>query len=250
MKRILLACVAALALSSPARADCPDMPTAARFAMALLERRMPTPFAIASDADARCAQDRLVAFLAQPWGDISGIALAAEATPPLRGVLLHANLRERSGPTLDAGYAVQPAIAPGLLLRLDAQGSAVAASPYLALLDLAALAGGTDARSRIAGNLGLRLGVVGPEGALPAMVPDAVLQSDGSTIAALPRLGLAAEPQAMIDGLARDRAAEGRPLRDGELVALLAAPAPVVPRAGETWRLSVPGLGAVAVTLR
>lgn len=250
MKRILLACVAALALAAPVRADCPDMPTAARFAMALLERRMPTPFDLTSDADARCAQDRLVAFLAQPWGDISGIALAAEAMPPVPGVLLHANLRERSGPTLDAGYATRPAIAAGLLLRLDAQGQVAAASPYLALLDLSALAGGTDARARLAGNLGLRLGVVGPEGTLPATAPDALLQADGSTMAALPSLGLAAPPQALIDALARDRAAAGRPLRDGELVAVLAAPAPIPPRAGETWRLSVPGLGAVAVAFR
>lgn len=248
MSRILLACLALLAL--PARAECPDMATAARFAMALLERRPPTPFAIASDAEARCAQDRLVAFLAQPWGDISGIALAAEALPAMQGVLLHANLRERSGPTLDAGYAARPAIAPGLLLRLDAQGSVAAASPYLALLDLTAMAGGTDARARIAGNLGLRLGVVGPEGALPATAPDALLQADGSTVAALSRLGLAAEPQALVDALARDRAAAGRPLRDGELVAVLAAPAPIAPRAGENWRLSVPGLGAVSVAFR
>lgn len=250
MKRILLACLAALALPAHARADCPDMPTTARFAMALLERRIPTPFALASDADARCAQDRLVAFLAQPWGDISGIALAAEALPPVPGVLLHATLRERSGPTLDAGYAARPAIAAGLLLRLDAQGRAVAASPYLALLDLAALAGGTDARSRLAGNLGLRLGVVGPEGALPAAAPDALLQADGSTVAALPRLGLAATPQALVTALAQERAAAGRPLREGELVALLAAPTPIAPRAGETWRLSIPGLGAVVVNFR
>ena len=39
-------------------------------------------------------------------------------------------------------------------------------------------------------------------------------------------------------------------LDDAEIAALLAAPAPVAPRAGETWRLSAPGLGAVGVTFR
>lgn len=244
-----LALVALLA-AAPARADCPDLPTAARFAQALFERRIPAPFDVATDTEARCAQQRLVAFLAQPWGDVSGIALAASDLPPLRGALLHANLRERSGATIDAGFGARPAVAPGILLRIGATGEPVAASPFIALLDLAALAGGTDAVARIAGNLGLRLGVVGPEGALPATAPDALLQADGSTVAALPRLGLAAPPADLIADLARDMANQGRPLRPGELVALLADPAPFTPRAGETWRLSIPGLGAVAVNFR
>ncbi|HWT08923.1 MAG TPA: hypothetical protein VN329_07145 [Roseomonas sp.] len=250
MKRILPTCAAVLALAAPARADCPDMATVARFARALLERGVPQPFVLATPADTRCAQDRLVAMLAQPWGDISGPALAAESLPPLRGSLLHATLRERSGATLEARFGARPAIAPGILVRVNAEGRAVAASPYLALLDLAALAGGTDATARIAGNLGLRLGVVGPEAPMPDTVPDALLQADGGTVAALPRLGIAAPPQALLDALARDLAAEGRPLRGGEVVALLAAAAPMAPRPGESWRLSVEGLGVVVANFR
>ena len=239
-----LALVALLA-AAPARADCPDLPTAARFAMALLERRTPAPFDVTTDTEAQCAQQKLVAFLAQPWGDVSGIALAAEDLPPLEGVLFFANLRAHSGATIDAGYAVRPAVAPGLLLRIGRDGEPVSASPYLALLDLAALAGGTDAVARIAGNLGLRLGVVGSEGPLPAAAPEALLQANGSTLAALPRLGLAAPPADLVADLARDRRLAGRPLREGELVALLAEPSAISPRAGETWRLSIPGMGAV-----
>jgi hypothetical protein len=250
MKRVMLACVAALALAAPARADCPDMPTVARFARALLERGSPTPFAVTTPAETRCAQDRLVAMLAQPWGDIEGVALAAETLPPLRGALLHAALRESSGATLEARFGARPAVAPGVLVRVNAEGRAVTASPYIALLDLAALAGGTDTTARIAGNLGLRLGVVGPEKPLPEAVPDALLQADGSTVASLERLGIAAPPQALIDALARDLAAEGRPFLGGEQVALLAAAAPLAPRPGETWRLSVAGLGAVVVNFR
>ena len=250
MKRILLACAAVLALAAPARADCPDMATVARFARALLERGVPQPFILATPADTRCAQDRLVAMLAQPWGDVEGVVLAAETLPPLRGALLHAALRESSGATLEARFGARPAVAPGVLLRVNGEGRAVAVSPYLALLDLAALAGGTDASARIAGNLGLRLGVVGPEAPLPDAVPDGLLQVDGGTVAALPRLGLAAAPQALVAPLARDLLAEGRPLRGGELVALLAAPAPMAPRPGETWRLSIEGVGAVVLNFR
>lgn len=250
MKRTVLACVAALALATPARAECPDMATVARFARALLDRGTPTPFAVTTPAETRCAQDRLVAMLAQPWGDVEGVALAAETLPPLRGALLHATLRESSGATLEARFGAHPAIAPGVLVRVNAEGRAVSVSPYIALLDLAALAGGTDATARLAGNLGLRLGVVGPEEPMPETAPDALLQADGSTIASLPRLGIAAPPQTLIDALARDLAAEGRPLRGGEQVALLAAVAPMAPRPGETWRLSVPGLGAVVVNFR
>ena len=250
MKRILLAYAAALALATPARADCPDMATVARFARALLEREVPQPFTLATPADTRCAQDRLLSMLAQPWGDVVGVALAAETLPPLRGALLHATLRESSGATLEARFGARPAVAPGVLLRVNDAGRAVAISPYLALLDLAALAGGGDATARVAGNLGLRLGVVGPEAPLPDAPPDGLLQVDGGTVAALPRLGIAAPPQALIDPLARDLLAEGRPLRGGELVALLAAPAPMAPRPGETWRLSIEGVGAVVLNFR
>lgn len=241
---------AVLLAAAPAQAACPDMATAARFAQALLERREPAPFPGLAPAEARCAQDRLVAMLAQPWGDVSGHALAAESLPPLRGVLFHANLREASGATLAARFGARPAVAPGLLVTMGADGRPATARPYLALLDLAALAGGQDATTRIAGNLGLRLGVLGAEVPLPVEAPDAVLQADGSVVASLPRLGLAAPVAELLAGVARDLAAEGRVLRPGERVALLGPAAPLAPRAGETWRLSAAELGAVSVTFR
>lgn len=244
--------VSGLLAAGPAAAACPDLPSVARFAMAVLERRVPLPFPDLAEADARCAQDRLVATLAQPWGDVVGHALAAEALPPLRGALVFATLRARTGATIEAGYAARPAVAPGLLLSMGEDGRIAAAAPYLALLDLA-LVPAPGRAARIAGNLGLRLGVVGPETAVadPAsLAAEAVLQSDGSVFASLPALGLAAPPAALVAALDRDLAASGRRLRPSEHVALLGAPAPVPPRAGETWRLSIPGLGAVAVAFR
>ncbi|MBR0652049.1 hypothetical protein GXW78_20475 [Roseomonas terrae] len=239
----------ALAAAAPARAACPDVATVARFAAALIERGTPAPFGVTDEAEALCAQDRLVALLAQPWGDVSGYAIAAGATPPLRGLLYFATLRERSGATIEARYAARPAIAPGLLLHIGAGGQVEAVSPYLALLDLAATPGDGPV-ARVAGNLGLRLGVVGPATRLaaPAQVPSATLQADGSVLAGV--LGLASPPAELLQALARSLAAEGRPLRADETVALLGPAAPVAPRPGETWRLSVEGLGAVVVNFR
>lgn len=263
--RLITASLAAILLTrAPALAACPDTATVARFALALLERRTPAPFGVTTPEEARCAQDRLVALLAQPWGDVEGFAIAGDASPPLRGALFHATLRERSGATLEAHYGERPAIAPGLLLRMgrDVTGAATpasvlahveVASPYLALLDLAAMPEGGGSLQRIAGNLGLRLGVVGdarPVSDAATFDADMTLQADGSVVASLPGLGLATPALGLLAHLARDMAAEGRPLRAGEYVALLAAPAPFAPRAGETWRLSVTGLGAVSVDFR
>lgn len=239
---------------------CPEIAEVARFARALLERRVPQPFAPGTDIG--CAQQRLVGMLAQPWGDIEGIALAAEVTPPLRGALFHANFRERSGATIEAAYAARPAIAPALLLTIGREGAEAAAdplahvatvAPFLVLLDLAAMPGGMDAAARRAGNLGVRLGVVGaavPLRDAAMLAAGATLQADHSTVAGLPGLGLVTPPAALLAGLARDLVAEARPLRVGDQVALMGPAAPMAPRAGETWRLSVDGLGAVVVNFR
>jgi 2-keto-4-pentenoate hydratase len=256
--RLAAAALALVAAAAPAQAACPELAEVARFARALLERRVPQPWSPATDP--ACAQQRLAAMLAQPWGDIEGIALAADVVPPLRGALFHANLRARSGATIEAAYAARPAVAPALLLTIGHEGAETTAdplahvatvTPFLVLLDHAAMPGGMDAASRRAGNLGVRLGVVGA--AVPlrdagALAAAATLQADHSTMAGT--LGLAAPPAALLAGLARDLAAGGRPLRAGDRVALMGPAAPIAPRGGETWRLSIEGLGAVVVTFR
>ncbi len=180
------------------------MAQAARFARALLERQVPQTWP--SGTDPACAQQRLVAMLAQPWGDVEGIAIAGDAVPPLRGALFHANFRERSGATIEAAYAARPAIAPALLLTIARDGVEVAqdplahlesVAPFLLLLDLAAMPAGMDAAARQAGNLGLRLGVVGDATPLrdaAALSATATLQAGHSVVASLPGLGLATPP--------------------------------------------------------
>jgi 2-keto-4-pentenoate hydratase len=252
--------LAALLAATPAAAACPDTAEVARFARALLERSVPAPFGAGTDP--ACAQQRLVAMLAQPWGDVEGVVLAADATPPLRGALFHANFRERSGATLEAAYGARPAVAPALLLTMAREGAEAAAdplpfvataAPFLLLLDLAAMPAGLDAASRRAGNLGVRLGVVGaaaPIGEGGTLGAAATLQADHAVVASLRGLGLATPPAAVLATLARELAAEGRPLRAGDRVALMGPAAPLPPRSGETWRLSVEGLGAVIVNFR
>ncbi|MBP0466194.1 hypothetical protein J5Y09_19865 [Roseomonas sp. PWR1] len=247
MRRAAAALLATLA-ATPAHAACAEMADVARFAQALLERRLPAPFPAMTETEALCAQGRLVATLAQPWGDVSGHALAADALPTIAGALFHANLRAMSGATIEAAFAVRPAVAPGLLLRIGEDGRATAAAPYLALLDLAAVQG-AGRPARIAGNLGLRLGVMGAEAAMDAAeAPMATLMADGGVMAAV--LGLAASPAALLADFSRARAAAGQPLRPGDLVALLGPAAPVAPRPGESWRLDIRGLGVVAVQFR
>lgn len=255
--RIAAAALALLAAAAPAQAACPDMAQAARFARALLERQVPAPWPPGTDP--ACAQQRLVAMLAQPWGDVEGIAIAGDAVPALRGALFHANFREGSGATIEAAYAARPAVAPALLLTIGREGVEAAgdplahvegAAPFLLLLDLAAMPAGIDADARRAGNLGLRLGVVGSAMQLHDTAAAATLQANQSVVASLPGLGLATPPAALLAALAREAAAEGRPLRTGDRVALMGPVAPIAPRAGETWRLSIEGLGAVVVNLR
>ncbi|BDG74117.1 hypothetical protein [Roseomonas fluvialis] len=258
--RLAAAAVVLMAAAAPAQAACPEMAEVARFARALLERRVPQPWSPGTDTG--CAQQRLVGMLAQPWGDIEGIVLAAEVAPALRGALFHANFRERSGATIEAAYAARPAIAPALLLTIGREGVETAAdplahvatvAPFLVLLDHAAMPGGMDEASRRAGNLGVRLGVLGqavPLRDAAALSAGVTLQADHSIVASLAGLGLATAPAMLLATLARDLAAEGRPLRAGDQVALMGPAAPMPPRGGETWRLSIEGLGAVVLNFR
>lgn len=276
MSRLLL--LAFLLVAPSARAACPGMVETAFFVQALLERRAPQPFRGLSIADARCAQDRLVAYLAQPWGDVVGYAVVESPAGPLRGALFHGTLREHARATLDAQYGARPALAPALLLRIGRDGvesaganrAAIAAYvdatiPFLALLDLAAIPNGTDVATRVAGNLGIRLGVRGepmdlsPDdlvrlNAIPARLD--LGSATGARAVELRGLGLAGHPLDLLAALARERAAEGWGLRAGEQVAVIGPVVPYRPVAGDTVRFTVlvpvmaTELGSVTVTFR
>lgn len=278
MRRSLAALLIALA-PLPAAADCPTVPEVARLAAAILDRRpAPPPPADLSLADALCARDRLVAVLAQPWGDQLGWKVAP-GTPPLSGALLHGTLRLRAGetfptgtaPILPAGFGIVPQVAAGLVLRIRDDAIATAGSDHVALLrHVEAVFPFLDLTDRVhpprvaltparalSLNLGSRLGVLGE--AVPAEAsPDfaralgtmTVTLSDGVREVARGN-GAAGHPLDALAWLLRDLAAQGRRLRAGEHVAI-AGLTPAVAAMPATYRASYAGLAArpVAVDVR
>lgn len=278
-----LSLIAPLLFAAPAHAACPDMQAMARFVPALLERRPATPFPGLNLADARCAQERLIAILAQPWGDVVGyrigLATASErqrfgATEPVRGAIFHGTLRATSPARLPARYGAAPVIEAGLLLRIRRAGIERAgddpaailghldqALPFIGLSDLVfAPPGPADLAQLVAINLGTRLGVVGAPVALGADA-EAARRLGAMTVGLATERGPLAEgradaamghPLAAIAWLARDLARDGRELRPGEFVLLGGLLAPVPAEAGRTYTLSLgglPGAQPVVVTL-
>jgi 2-keto-4-pentenoate hydratase len=277
MRRSLAALLIALA-PLPAAAACPPVPEVAQLAAAILDRRpAPPPPAALSPADASCARDRLVAVLAQPWGDQLGWKVAP-GTPPLAGALLHATLRLRAGetfaagtaPALPVGFGIVPQVAAGLVLRIRADGIETAGAEHLALLrHVEAVFPFLDLTDRVhppgiamtpalalSLNLGSRLGVLGE--AVPAE-PSAdfaralgamavTLSAAGQEVA---RGGAGGHPLDALAWLVGDLAAQGRRLRAGEHVAI-AGLTPAVAAMPATWRASFAGLAAqpVAVDVR
>ena len=261
---------ALLLAATPAQAACPDLRTMALFAQAILEGRAPEPFRNLSIDDARCAQDRLVAFLAQPWGDAVGyrIALAPGGAGPMRGTIFHATLRATSPARLQARSSAAPVMEAALLLRIGRDGIAAAGEepvailrhidqviPFIMVSDAVAQPYPADL---IARNLGTRAGVVGTPIAVEPSAEFArglgaltvLLLADQRELSRANGGALQGHPLGAISWLVRDLAREGRVLRAGEYVALggFSPPAPV--EAGTRYTLRIEGLpGAMPVTV-
>ncbi len=261
--------LAAALLLAPgtAGAACPTVPEVARLAGAILDRRAPPPpFGPLTEAEAICARDRLVAVLAQPWGDRVGWKILAVEGRPLSGALFHGTLREAGAATLPAAYGIRPMVGAGLLLRIRDDGIEAAGGAPLALLrhveavapflDLTDEVHGAEAARmpalRLALNLGTRLGVVGAP--IPVEPTEAFARALGAARLTLSsggdaaETGMAAAPQgdplAALAWLARDLREQGRTLRAGEWVAVagLLPPRPAEP--GRDYVLRLSGLGA------
>lgn len=286
MRRLLAALpLLAALLAPPAHAACPSVPEVAVLARAILDRSPPpAPRADLSPADALCARDRLVAVLAQPWGDPVGWKVAPSgdaAAPRLSGVLLFGTLRARAGetfpagepPTLPARFGIRPMVAPGLVLRIRDEGVNEAGEDHLALLrhveaaipflELPDLVHGPAApwspALRLSINLGTRLGVLGepvPAEATPdfarALGAVAVALEDAAgPLAQGTGAGGVGHPLDALAWLVRDLKEQGRRLRAGEHVAI-AGLVPAVPAVPGTFRATYTGLAArpVAVAVR
>lgn len=275
MRRILAALCLALAPGA-ALADCPSVPEVARFARAYLDRTAPPPpYANLSMADALCAQERLVAVLAQPFGDQVGwkvgltnpvIQRRFGVDRPVAGAIFFGTIRERSGAELPARFGIAPVIESDLLVRIRDEGINQAGDDPVALLrhveavipfiELADLVYPPDAPWSgpliAAINIGARYGVLGepipaeatPEFAARLAAMTVILSDDQREIGRGPGRALLGHPLNALAFLVQDLKARGRTLRAGEYVSLGGFSAPVRPEAGRRYRVTYEGLAA------
>ncbi len=261
----------------PAHAACLDMAAAARVAAALIAReQLTSPIPGLTLADAECFRERVVAHLAQPWGDTvgwkAGLTNAAAqqrfgVPHPLRGAIFHATIRAQSGAELPARFGSMPVIESDLIVRVrdDAISEAGAdpvailrhldqVIPFIELPDLAFAPGvPLDAAALIAINVGARLGVMGEP--MPALATDAfaaglasmsvVLTHDGTERARAPGSALMGHPLNVIPWLVQDLARVGRRLRGGEYISL-GGYSPQLPSVPGLWTMRYEGLAATA----
>jgi 2-keto-4-pentenoate hydratase len=285
MRAIALALLAApLLLAAPARAACPDTAVIARLARSILDRQPAESLGPGmSLADGECARERMVALLAQPYGDPVGykVGLTNDAAQrrfgvphPLRGTIFHGTLRERSGAELPARFGAVPVIESDLLVRVRDEGIATAGNdpvailrhldqviPFIELPDLVFAPGQLlDAGNLLAINVGARLGVVGtpiaaeatPEFAARLGSMTVILATDERELSRAPGTALLGHPLNVIPWLVQDLAKEGRRLRAGDYVSLGGFSPALPTEAGRTYTVRYEGLAAepVSVTVR
>ncbi len=271
----------ALLFAQPALAACPDVPEVARLASAILDRRAPPPPRTdLSMADALCARERLVAVLAQPFGDQAGWKVgltnpAAQARfrspQPVAGAIFHGTLRERSGAELPARFGIAPAVESDLLLRIRDEGVNEAGDDPVALLrhidavipfiELPDLVYGGDAPWSgpllVSINVAARLGVMGdpiPVEATPAFAArlaemTVTLRDDMRELSRAPGSALLGQPLNALAWLVRDLKESGRRLRAGEYVSL-GGFSPALPvEAGRRYTAIFEGLAAAPVSV-
>lgn len=285
MRAIALALLAApLLLATPAWAACPDTAAIARLARSILDRQPAESLGPGmSLADGECARERMVALLAQPYGDPVGykVGLTNDAAQrrfgvphPLRGTIFHGTLRERSGAELPARFGAVSVIESDLLVRVRDEAIATAGNdpvailrhldqviPFIELPDLVFAQGQLlDAGNLLAINVGARLGVVGtpiaaeatPEFAARLGAMTVILSNDERELSRAPGTALLGHPLNVIPWLVQDLAKEGRRLRAGDYVSLGGFSPALPTEAGRTYTVRYEGLAPepVSVTVR
>jgi 2-keto-4-pentenoate hydratase len=279
----------ALAFAQPALAACPDVPEVARLASAILDRRAPpAPRTDLSMADALCARERLVAVLAQPFGDQVGWKVgltnpAAQARfrwpQPVAGAIFHGTLRERSGAELPARFGIAPAVESDMLVRIRDEGVNEAGDDPVALLrhidavipfiELPDLVYGGDAPWSgpllVSINAAARLGVMGEP--IPAeATPEFAARLAGMTVtlreaiegapphdtrelSRAPGSALLGQPLNALAWLVRELKEQGRRLRAGEHVSLGGFSPSLPVEAGRRYTATFEGLAASPVSV-
>jgi 2-keto-4-pentenoate hydratase len=278
---LAMLCAAAALLPLPVAAACPSVPEVAGLAAAILDRRAPpAPRTDMSMADGLCARERLVAVLAQPFGDQVGwkVGLTNPAAQqrfgvphPVAGAIFHGTLRERSGAELPARFGIVPAVESDLLVRIRDEGVNEAGDdpvallrhieaviPFIELPDL--VYGGNAPWSGpllLSINVGARLGVLAAE--VPAeATPDfaarlanmtVVLRDDTRELSRAPGRALLGHPLNALAWLVRDLKEGGRRLRAGEYVSLGGFSPALPAEAGRRYTATYEGLAAQPVSV-
>jgi 2-keto-4-pentenoate hydratase len=290
MRHMLAAlCALAALLPLPLAAACPTVPEVAGLAAAILERRTPPPPRTdLSMADALCARERLVAVLAQPFGDQVGwkVGLTNPAAQqrfgvphPVAGAIFHGTLRERSGAELPARFGIVPAVESDLLVRIRDEGVNEAGDdpvallrhieaviPFIELPDL--VYGGNAPWSGpllLSINVGARLGVLGEE--IPAeATPDFAARLASMTVTLRESMtgapshdtrelsrasgsALLGHPLNALAWLVRDLREHGRRLRAGDYVSLGGFSPALPAEAGRRYTATYEGLAAAPVSV-
>jgi 2-keto-4-pentenoate hydratase len=275
----LLAAAAALTMLAAAppraaQAACPPDEAVEGMARRLMDKQPGEPLAgMTGLPDGQCAQDKLVAILAQRWGRPVGYKVGLTnptaqqrfgVSHPITGTIFESTLRARDGAEVPARFGAVPAVEADLLVRVRDEGINQARThaevlrhidqviPFIELPDLVMPPGRLDGPNLLAINVGARLGVVGTpipvEGdggdlaqRLGSMTV-VMLDDTGKELARAPGTALLGHPLNVLPWLAEDLAKRGRRLRAGEIVSL-GGFSPALPvEAGRTYTVRYEGL--------
>jgi len=280
--RVLTTALLSLAVATGvARAACPDDAAVARFVEDWSAKRPGKALPVENAADARCAQEKVVAALqsalGEPVGYKAGLTSKAaqerfKADGPVSGVLLEEMLLE-SGASLPVAYGARPLWEADMLLVVKDEGindaktpeEAVrhisAMRPFIELPDLALAEGEPlDAVQLSAINVGARLGVAGAEvpldgspETLKALTETKIVATDASGAVLAEATGAATlgSPLHAVVWLVEDLAKTGRRLAAGDLVSVGSFTPLTAPNAGQEITVRYEGLpGTPEVSVR
>jgi len=280
--RVLTTALLSLAVATGvARAACPDDAAIARFVEDWSAKRPGKALPVENAADARCAQEKVVAALqsslGEPVGYKAGLTSKAaqerfKADGPVSGVLLEEMLLE-SGASLPVAYGARPLWEADMLLVVNDEGindaktpeEAVrhisAMRPFIELPDLALAEGEPlDAVQLSAINVGARLGVAGAEvpldgspETLKALTETKIVATDASGAVLAEATGAATlgSPLHAVVWLVEDLAKTGRRLAAGDLVSVGSFTPLTAPKAGQEVTVRYEGLpGTPEVSVR
>ena len=276
----LLAAAAVLAMLGAARAACPPDEAVEAMARRLVDNQPGEPLAgMTGLPDGQCAQDKLVAILAQRWGRPVGYKVgltnpAAQqrfgVSHPLAGTIYESTLSARDGAEVPARFGAVPVVEADLLVRVRDEGINAARTheevlrhvdqviPFIELPDLVMPPTRLDGPNLLAINVGARLGVSGVPmlvradaefAAALASMTVTMTDDTGKELARAPGTALLGHPLNVVPWLAEDLAKRGKKLQAGDIVSLGGFSAALPAEAGRRYTVRYEGLAPQPVSV-